>query len=75
MFLFEKLKMIRIHLGLTQDQMAEKLGMTEESRRARISEFESGSVEPKRKSLILYAELAGIPIQDLIDDRDKISLT
>jgi len=74
MILSEKLKMIRCHLGLTQDQMALKLGMQEESRRSRISEFESGKSEPKRHSLILYAELAKIPVQDLIDDRKKITL-
>ncbi|MFX0097443.1 MAG: helix-turn-helix transcriptional regulator [Candidatus Hodarchaeota archaeon] len=68
-----KLKLIRKHLGLTQDQMAEKLGLTSESRRARVSEWEIGRGEPKRDVLIKYAALANIEIKQLVDDRQEMS--
>ena len=67
-----KLKLIRKNLGLTQDHIAEKLGLTSESRRSRVSEWESGKGEPKRHVLIKYSELANIEIKQLIDDREDI---
>ena len=74
MNLHTKLKKIRIHLDLTQDQMAEKLGLTSESRRSRISEWEGGRGEPKRDILIKYSEIANIDIKKLIDDREVINI-
>ncbi len=72
MLLKEKLKIIREHLNLTQDQMADKLGLTSDSRRARISEWESGRGEPNRETLIRYSELASIDLKQLIDDRESL---
>ena len=74
MELTEKLKLVRKHLELTQDQMAEKLGLTSESRRARISEWETGRGEPKRDILINYADLVNLEIRKLIDDREVIDI-
>jgi len=74
MKLNDKLKLIRNKLQLTQDQMAEKLGLKSESRRARISEWEAGKGEPKREILIRYAEIANVEIKQLIDDREKIEI-
>jgi transcriptional regulator with XRE-family HTH domain len=74
MELKEKIKLIRNHLSLTQDQMAEKLGLNSESRRARISEWEAGRGEPKRDKLINYARIGKIDIRKLIDDDDTIEL-
>ncbi len=71
MFLKEKLKLIRECLDLTQDQIAEKLGLTSESRRARVSEWESGRGEPSREFLIRYSELAHVDVKQLIDDREN----
>ena len=68
-----KLKLVREHLGLTQDEMARKLGLTSESRRGRVSEWEAGRGEPRREILIKYSELANIEIKKLIDDREEIS--
>ncbi len=64
--------MIRIGLGLTQEQMASQLGLSEVSRRSRISEWESGKGEPKRAILLKYTEISGVDIGLLIDDREKI---
>ena len=72
MKLKDKLKLIRNKLQLTQDQMAEKLGLISESRRARISEWEAGRREPKREILIKYADLGDVEIRKLIDDREEM---
>ncbi len=72
MFLKEKLKLIRIHLNLTQDQMAGKLGLTSDSRRSRISEWESGRGEPNREILLKYTDVACINLKQLIDDKERL---
>lgn len=69
-----KLKLIRKHLSLTQDQLAEKLGLSSESRRARVSEWESGKSEPGREILLKYAELGDVEIKNFIDDHENIFL-
>ena len=74
MELYKKLKIIRKHLGLTQDQMAERLGLKSVSRRARISEWESGKGEPKRNILIKYSEVVDIDIRLLLDDKLEFNL-
>jgi DNA-binding XRE family transcriptional regulator len=54
----ELIKSLRFHMGLTQSEMAEKLG----TRQQTISEWETGSYEPKRstsKYLTIIAEQAG----------------
>jgi transcriptional regulator with XRE-family HTH domain len=73
MKLKDKLKLIRKHLSLTQDQMAEKLGLTSDSRRSRISEWETGIGEPKRDILIKYSDIANLDVKKLIDDREIIA--
>lgn len=70
----KKLRMIRKHLGFTQDQMAERLGMQTPARRSRVSEWENGKTEPKRQLILKYAELANIDVKQLIDDKEKIVL-
>jgi len=69
-----KLKLIRNNLKLTQDQIAEKLGLVSNSRRSRVSEWESGKTEPKRKFLIMYAELGKVEINNLIDDSENLDI-
>jgi transcriptional regulator with XRE-family HTH domain len=66
--LAEKLKQIRLALGLSQDGMLEHLGLTEEFFRSRISAFELGNREPPLTVLLEYARLAGISTDVLIDD-------
>lgn len=70
MELKNKLRIIRKRLSLTQDQMAERLGLTSESRRSRISEWEGGRGEPRRDVLIKYSEIAKVDVKKLIDDRE-----
>ncbi|MFX0097440.1 MAG: helix-turn-helix domain-containing protein [Candidatus Hodarchaeota archaeon] len=54
--------------------MAEKLGLTSEVRRGRVSEWEAGRGEPKREILAKYAELGNLEIKKLIDDGKEIVL-
>jgi transcriptional regulator with XRE-family HTH domain len=66
--LAEKLKQIRLSLGLSQNGMLERLGLTEEFFRSRVSAYELGNREPPLSVLLKYARLAGISTDVLIDD-------
>ncbi len=66
--LAEKLKQIRLSLSLSQDGMLERLGLTEEFFRSRISAYELGNREPPLPVLLKYARLAGVSTDVLIDD-------
>lgn len=66
--LAEKLKRIRLSLGLSQDGMLERLGLTEEYFRSRISAYELGNREPSLTVLLKYARLVGVSTDVLIDD-------
>ena len=67
-----KLKLIRTRLGLTQEQMIEKLAVRDEPLRpASISGYELGKREPPLLVLLKYARIAGISTDVLIDDKIK----
>jgi transcriptional regulator with XRE-family HTH domain len=66
--LAEKLKQIRVSLGLSQDGMLEQLDMVDEFFRSRISAYELGNREPPLPVLLHYARLVGISTDVLIDD-------
>ena len=66
-----KLRQIRASLGLTQQQMVERL----KSQKAKltvypgnISRFEQGLREPPLLVLLAYAQAAGVTIDVLVDD-------
>ena len=54
--------------------MAEVLGRTDISRRARIHEWETGKGQPDLTSLLKYAKLIGISTDLLIDDEVELDL-
>ena len=66
--LAEKLKQIRLSLGLSQDGMLERLGLAEDFVRSRISAYELGNREPPLPVLLRYARLVSISTDVLIDD-------
>jgi transcriptional regulator with XRE-family HTH domain len=66
--LAEKLLQIRNSLGLSQNQMLEKLGLNEKVFRSAVSGYELGTREPTLPILLKYARLAGISTDVLIDD-------
>jgi transcriptional regulator with XRE-family HTH domain len=64
--LAKKLKQIRVRLGLSQGDLAKRLGVKE---RASISGYELGTREPSLPILLKYAWLAGVSTDVLIDDK------
>jgi len=63
-----KLRQIRIDLGLSQLKMVERLGFADAMHVARISEFEQGLREPSLFVLLAYGRLAGVHLEQLVDD-------
>lgn len=66
--LAEKLRQIRVTLGLSQPEMLKRLGVEELIAYHRISEYESGKREPLLMVLLQYARVAGVHAEALIDD-------
>ncbi|MGH9898487.1 MAG: helix-turn-helix domain-containing protein [Pyrinomonadaceae bacterium] len=64
----EKLRQIRLALGLSQNEMIKKLGLTDQLLQGSISGYEIGTREPPLPVLLKYAQTAGICTDFLIDD-------
>ena len=64
----EKLLQIRNRLGLSQNEMLERLGLAEGLFRSAISGYELGTREPPLPVLLTYAQIAGVWVDVLIDD-------
>ena len=67
--LAEKLLQIRFALGLSQNEMISRLGLTDELLQASISGYELGTRIPPLHVLLAYAEAAGICTDVLLNDR------
>jgi transcriptional regulator with XRE-family HTH domain len=68
MRLGEKLRQIRLSLGLSQSEMLKRLDAEDLIVYSQISGYEVGQREPSLLILLRYARLAGIPTEVLIDD-------
>lgn len=66
--LAEKLLEIRVKLGLSQNELIGRLGLTGELTQARISAYERGVREPPLLTLLEYARAANTSVEALIDD-------
>ena len=66
--LAEKLLAIQNALGLTQPEIHSRLGVGDSITYHRISEYETGKREPHLKVLLHYARLAGVHMEDIVDD-------
>ena len=66
--LAEKLFQIRLDLGLSQNQMLERLELNDKVFRSAVSGYELGTREPTLLILLKYARLRGISTDILIDD-------
>jgi transcriptional regulator with XRE-family HTH domain len=64
----EKLRAIREALGISQSELLKRLGAEELIEYNRISEFETGKREPPLRIILLYARLANVWIDVLVDD-------
>jgi DNA-binding XRE family transcriptional regulator len=66
--LSEKLLQIRNAFGLSQTEMLKRLGLEASMKYSTISNYEFGIHEPPLSILLKYASVAGVTIDDLIDD-------
>jgi transcriptional regulator with XRE-family HTH domain len=66
--LAEKLRYIRTTLELTQGELLRRLDVEGLATQSKISEFESGAREPSLLILLQYSRLAGLHMEDLVDD-------
>jgi transcriptional regulator with XRE-family HTH domain len=66
--LAEKLRAIRLGLGLSQTQMLKHIEHEAMIHYGRISEYEAGKREPTLMTLLQYARVAAVHLEDIIDD-------
>jgi transcriptional regulator with XRE-family HTH domain len=66
--LAKKLLEIRRALGYSQIQLVKQMGVDGILAYHRISEYESGRREPALWVLLAYGSLAGIHLEDIVDD-------
>jgi transcriptional regulator with XRE-family HTH domain len=64
----EKILHIRNALGLSQNEMIARMGLTEELSQYNISTFERDVREPSLPVLLQYARAAGVCMDVLVDD-------
>jgi transcriptional regulator with XRE-family HTH domain len=70
----EKLLSIRKRLDLTQPEMIKKLAVKgEKLNPSAVSLFENGKREPSLLVLLAYSNLSGWTINDLVDDKVRLS--
>jgi transcriptional regulator with XRE-family HTH domain len=66
--LAEKLLQIRLALGLSQADMHKRLGLEDEVEYTNISKYELGRNEPPLNTLLRYARIARVHLEDIVDD-------
>ncbi|HEV7798474.1 MAG TPA: helix-turn-helix transcriptional regulator [Pyrinomonadaceae bacterium] len=66
--LAEKLRRIRLELGLSQTEMHRRLETEEKILYTRISDYELDKNEPSLLTILAYARAAGVHIEDIVDD-------
>lgn len=67
--LAEKLRRVRLDLGLSQTEMLKRLGAEDMITYHRISDYELGKNEPPLIVVLEYARLANVWVDVLIDDK------
>ena len=70
--LANKLREIRLRLGLSQNALIERIGLTGRLYQDYISGYERNLREPTLQVLLRYARLAGVCVDVLIDDAMKL---
>lgn len=63
-----KLREIREKLELSQTQMLIRLGLEDTMHYGRISQYETDEREPTLMTLLAYAHVAAVHLEDLVDD-------
>jgi len=67
-----KLRQIRKILGLSQAELHRRLGVEEDIPYTRISDYELDKNEPSLILLLEYARIAGVHLEDIVDDRREL---
>ncbi len=67
-----KLRQIRESIGLSQNQLIDRLGLDDRLTQAEISAFELGKRVPPLVLLLRYARLRNVHVDDLIDDEIRL---
>ena len=70
--LAEKLRQIRLSMDLTQGELLRQLDIEGLATQSKISEFESGKRDPSLLILLQYSRLAGVHMEDLVDDETDL---
>lgn len=66
--LAEKLREIRLALGLSQPEMHKRLELEKDFEYTNISKYELGRNEPPLSTLLRYSRVAGVHLEDIVDD-------
>jgi transcriptional regulator with XRE-family HTH domain len=66
--LAEKLRDIRVGLGLSQNELIRHLGLEDVIYQSNVSGYESGEREPPLPILLKYAQAAGVCLDVLAND-------
>jgi len=64
----DKLRDIRLALGLSQAEMHRCLELEDEVDYTNISKYELGRNEPPLTTLLRYARVAGVHLEEIVDD-------
>jgi transcriptional regulator with XRE-family HTH domain len=72
--LAKKLLQIRRSLGVSQGELVRQLGVQALIEHTTISKYELNKNEPPLAILLAYARLAGIPVEQIIDDELKLTI-
>lgn len=70
--LAEKLRQIRTQLGLSQTELLERMGLATAMHYGRISEYEQGKREPSLMTLLAYARIAQVHLEDIVADEFEL---
>lgn len=70
MQLGEKLQLLRSRNGISQEELAEKLGISRQS----VSKWESGQSIPDLKKLIILSDIYNVTIDSLVKDGDEYDI-
>src|SRR5882724_9654506 len=70
--LADKLRELREGLGLSQGEIADKIGVKD---RSSISGYERGEREPPLPVLLAYARTGRVSVESLIDDDSELQTT
>jgi transcriptional regulator with XRE-family HTH domain len=70
--LADKLRHIRTSLNLSQNQLIRRMGLEDVIYQSNVSGYESGEREPPLPILLKYAQIAGVCLDVLVDDKARL---